>query len=688
MHRDRGYQRIRETEPPRPGRVAAAFALGVLASAVARAEDALEKGNEAFRAGDYAEAVELYEDMRDTDDLLVRRFNAGVSLLRAGDLAKASERFEDVSARAEPPLRNDALYNAGYVHFQRGRALLGEAAKLDAREEKLKQLGEAAQAYRSAADLYRRIDPPSEEADQNIAVAKTALRAVLDEIARIQEEARKEAEDEALKSPPDLLRALIAKERVHRSMARALATQKGSQIRLGARRLRQSTAASRQLAEKLHHHLTEEEAPPASQGAPPGASSPAEAAEAEKERRARAAESVAQAIEALKDAEVSYSRLEPATATSGHTRAIAALRKALEAFPIDLAAVIQEALQTQESIHDTLGKIVEAERAGLAETVQGSGIATDVVEALKDKVLMPLAKLISPQHVDELEALADEEEGVVWGSRILSVAEVPPTPPAQGGPAAGQAGPSLSEEEAQALSEALRQEGQTALDAATRAMGELREGQADPAYPDSEVALEALRRAADLLPKPPEPPEERLRKLIEREKGALEAVDGLPELAEDLRDTARAQIVTGQRSAGREAAGIAQELEQRQDEPARNAAGKVREGEGEVYASGEAVARDRNEEGKESIQRAIERFEEALALLSGQDPGQDQSQDDSRQDQNQDESRDQESEGDQSQYVLTPREARALQDELDRKRREEEARIYRGSSDITVEKDW
>lgn len=669
-----------------PAALAAGMAL--LPSVSSLAADALRRGNEAFRRGEYAEAARIYESEGEAEDLFVRRFNAGVSHLRAGALEDALRRFEDVSARAEGKLRDDALYNAGLVRFEQARAAFEAARKVEDPQERGRKLAEAAGAFRAAAELFRRIAEPDPDAEHNLAVAKTALRAALDEIRKLEEEEKKKAEDAALGSPPELLRALAEKERLHRGVSRAVSGEKGSARRLAARRLRKSTEENRRLAEKLQHALEKpEESPP---GSKPDPNAPVRSEE-EKKRLQAAAEAVARAIEAQRDAELAYGKLDVAGASPHHARAVREFQRARESLPLEIAQVIQDAVRTQEGVVEALEGLERAERGGLAPEIRGSGLGKVIAEAIRDKVLLPIAKLASPAVGSQAKPLAEDEEDVVWAARIVSRAEIPPSPaPAAPQATAPGAPAGLGPEEAKKLSEALRSEGETALRASSKAFEELSAGRASPALPPAKEALEALRRAADLLPKPPESPEERLRKLIEEERKAKEAVEGLGSLAEDLRRTAGVQIATNQRSAGREAASVAKELEGRQDEPAQRAAPKVREGEERVYASAEAILRERREPAAQAVERAIEAFEEALKLLSGEGPKPEPKEEEKREGEEKrkeerKEEKPQAKEG--SRYLLTPLDAKAIQDEMDRKRREEEAKIFVPSS-VTVEKDW
>jgi hypothetical protein len=182
----------------------------------------------------------------------------------------------------------------------------------------------------------------------------------------------------------------------------------------------------------------------------------------------------------------------------------------------------------------------------------------------------------------------------------------------------------------------------------------------------------------------------RLRKLVERQRQARAATEGLAGLEDAARAAARAGLAEGQRADGKEAGGIAEELEGRQDEPAKKAAPKVRDGEREVFASAEALPRDRTDEARGAIDRGIAAFEEALALLSGkqdQQKDQDQDQDKDKDDQKKDD-RKKDQKKDDSQYALTPREARAMQLKMDRERQDEEKKLGVERSSMAVDKDW
>ena len=227
-----------------------------LLSSFAHGQDLLRDGNQAYRAGEFDQAIEFFETEEEGPDLLTRRFNAGVSWLRKGKGDEAVQRFEDVAVRARGELRLASLYNLGWSHFQRGKATAQEAFPSEETEEKIQQLMAAAKSYSRAVEYFRRIDPPNDDVRYNIGIVKTALRTVLDEIARLEEEKRQREEDELLKSPPELIRHLIATEKRHRVWSRNLKEQPARRRRLPCRQLRKAEARNRLLAEKLHHYNT------------------------------------------------------------------------------------------------------------------------------------------------------------------------------------------------------------------------------------------------------------------------------------------------------------------------------------------------------------------------------------------------------------------------------------------------
>jgi hypothetical protein len=401
----------------------------------------------------------------------------------------------------------------------------------------------------------------------------------------------------------------------------------------------------------------------------------------------------------MEDAEIAYSKIDPASAVSHHTRAVAGLRAAREAFELDIGVLAAEAISVQEAVNQGAGALA-------APAAGPTGLGGRIASLLEDKVLQPIARLLDPKRRDEIAALADEEDDVVWASGLLERAKLPPppadSPAAAPGAPGGAEAPRLTSEMLEELNRALLEAGKEAREASTAAREHLAADRVDQGLEEGKKALAALQRIENLLPRPPEPVEERLRKLIESQRSLRAKVDGLASLGEELQDgtvreDVRSALEDGTREDGKEAGEVAAEVEKRQDEPAKLAAPKVREGESEIYAAAEALRKGRETEASEAIGRDITALEEALAHLSGE--GGDEKEEGQEEDQGNEKREDQEGNGskengskeeerEQGAFALSPSEARREQQRMDQDRRAEEARIFAGSSTIAVEKDW
>lgn len=124
-----------------------------------RAQDASElfnAGSTAFAAGDYGQALSLFEDARDTGSRgPAVHYNIAVCQFRLGNYDEADAAFR-VVADDFPAMRPLALYNIGLVRLRQHREAeareLFEQAQRESNDEKLSQL---------AAAALRRIAPSS-----------------------------------------------------------------------------------------------------------------------------------------------------------------------------------------------------------------------------------------------------------------------------------------------------------------------------------------------------------------------------------------------------------------------------------------------------------------------------------------------------------------------------------------------
>jgi len=208
--------------------------------------------------------------------------------------------------------------------------------------------------------------------------------------------------------------------------------------------------------------------------------------------------------------------------------------------------------------------------------------------------------------------------------------------------------------------------------------------------PDQQVVLDKLTEIEKLLPKPPKPPAERLRKLLEEEKAAKKSIKALPGRSEEARKQAEAPLAESQTVRGREAGKIAEELAASPGKREKQAVEKVRTAESEIHGSSEALRRDKVDAAGEATDRAVKAIEEALDILSGKkkDQGQQRQQQPKKKPGDQQKKDGQKKEGEKDARKLTPREARRLMEEMDRNRREEERKLLPEGGGPRVDKDW
>jgi len=597
--------------------------LALLLPIVLAASTSTTDGLRAFDDGDHAEAARIFESGGPRDEAALRSYNAGVARLALGEIDEAIARFEEAATGDRGAIRAAALHNLGLAHAARGDARRAEAPEDETREKRIERLMDAAKSYRRSLALFRRVPPPAPDADAGAKAAKVRLMATLDEVRRLEEEARREAEEDALSNPAALILVLQRGERDRRRVAVSLADLDRRRSRRPLRSLRKAESEARQLTEKLAVAIeTPPAAPPGAQTAPPPIP---------EEMRKKAADLVRDAAKAMGEAEARFHGFEPAVARPSQSLAIRML--------------------------------------GLAGMVVASPFPTIVAKLIDDQ--QSLLQITRAEGSDPV----PEEQGDI-GMWIEAISEMPdPTVPE------GQ--PATLTPEAVAKIRALASE---ALDASRRASEHLEAGREAESVPDQEIVLAKLEEIRQLLPKPPKLPAEKIRELIEAEKIVRRGIDGLTGLNDEARATVRSGLETEQRDHGRAAGAVAKELSDSPGEKEKAAAAKVAEAEAEIFDSAESLQRSRDEPAGQAVDRAIERLEEALALLSGEQNQQDGNQDQNRPDPGENEN--EKDERKQDVRRLDAAEARRLMEEMDRDRREEEEKLFPGGRGMKVDKDW
>lgn len=147
----------------------------------------IRKGNEQFRAGQFADALKTYEGAAASDPKsLEARFNRGVAAHAQGDPALAQGLFREVDAAGgNPALAAAARYNLGVIETQQL-----QAQPPDKPEAALAVLKSAASLFRGSLDLT----PADADAARNLELTRLAIRDLqqqIDDMKKMQEEMKK-----------------------------------------------------------------------------------------------------------------------------------------------------------------------------------------------------------------------------------------------------------------------------------------------------------------------------------------------------------------------------------------------------------------------------------------------------------------------------------------------------------------
>ncbi len=175
----------------RPGRLYMPFAQFLILSAslclcgsssvfAESAPTIIRKGNEQYRAGEFAGALKTYESAAKADPKsLEARFNQGVAAYKANDIELAERLFREVdSTGGNPALASAARYNLGVVETQRLRA-----APPSDPEKALESLKSAASMFRGSLDL----SPRDADAARNLELTRMAIKDLREQIERQKE---------------------------------------------------------------------------------------------------------------------------------------------------------------------------------------------------------------------------------------------------------------------------------------------------------------------------------------------------------------------------------------------------------------------------------------------------------------------------------------------------------------------
>ncbi|MCB1095779.1 MAG: tetratricopeptide repeat protein [Verrucomicrobiae bacterium] len=176
--------------------IAATAAQGANVSAYAL----VEKGNAAYQAGRYDEALKHYNEASVANpESAELYFNRGTVHYQKGDYEAASKAFADAAVRGkEPALEANARYNQGNCSFR------------EAERQRDSDLNKAIEACREAIGHYQRtleLNPAMKQAAENIEIVRLYVKALLDEQQKKQEE--QQQQDDLGKKLKELLERQI-----------------------------------------------------------------------------------------------------------------------------------------------------------------------------------------------------------------------------------------------------------------------------------------------------------------------------------------------------------------------------------------------------------------------------------------------------------------------------------------------
>jgi len=168
-------------------------------TAPARAEsarDAVRQGNRLYADGQYAEAINRYNEAEvEQPEALVPKFNKANSYYRLDDLGEAIDLYQEVAAESKDmTLVARAKYNLGNCFFQRGT------------KQRDSDLHKALQDMETSITYWRGvldIDPKNEKAARNIEVARLTIKDILDQIKKQQQEQQQQQQQDQQGQQPN-----------------------------------------------------------------------------------------------------------------------------------------------------------------------------------------------------------------------------------------------------------------------------------------------------------------------------------------------------------------------------------------------------------------------------------------------------------------------------------------------------
>jgi Ca-activated chloride channel homolog len=153
---------------------------------------AVDKGNAAYHAGKYDDALAAYDDasVKDPESPYIY-FNRGAAFYQKGDYAKAGEAFEKAALKSKDiRLEAESKFNLGNCAYREA-----ERQQDSDLNKALEECGKGIRHYQEALGL----DPDFHEAAENIEVVRLVMKNIFDQINK-QKEAQKQQQEAANKA--------------------------------------------------------------------------------------------------------------------------------------------------------------------------------------------------------------------------------------------------------------------------------------------------------------------------------------------------------------------------------------------------------------------------------------------------------------------------------------------------------
>ncbi len=158
--------------------------------------ETLHQGNGLYAGGQYAEAINKYNDaLVEQPQAVEPKFNKANSYFRMDDLSEALDLYQDVAAKSKDmTLVAKAKYNLGNCFFQRGT------------KQRDSDLQKAVDDMKTSITYWRQvldIDPKNEKAARNIEVARMTIKDILDQIKKQQQDQKNQQNQQDPNQPKD-----------------------------------------------------------------------------------------------------------------------------------------------------------------------------------------------------------------------------------------------------------------------------------------------------------------------------------------------------------------------------------------------------------------------------------------------------------------------------------------------------